>query len=410
MKAIANVPWNENDVRVISHLIDMTLENKMAWDTLANLLKDLTTYDSKQVIDTLLKALEKLHLKTLPNNHDYSKNSLPDVDYSEDIEDGRFNEESTAECIGENTIVRAPAYVEMDSIIRNDDSVNEAKAELVEDDIELLELVKETIDEEIPSDMKEQTKNSVVKYAEYLSENIEQETHEIDNEWYTFVTNDKVNDARIVEQGKEKQQGLIDADGKLKTSQCTFCHKSFKHSSKLIQHERVHTGEAPYECKTCKKRFKQIHHLKGHESIHSGELPYECKICKKRFNQKFNLRSHAKIHTGKIPYECDTCKKRFKSKSNLKTHKRIHTGEVPYQCKTCKKRFKDKGALQKHERIHSGEKPYECKTCKKKFTQSFSLQIHERIHTGEVPLKCNRCNKRFGDPSNLRKHEKIHGK
>ena len=58
MKTIAKKPLNKND---ISNLIDMALENKMPWNALAYLLKDTTTYDPKQVIETLLKALEKLH-------------------------------------------------------------------------------------------------------------------------------------------------------------------------------------------------------------------------------------------------------------------------------------------------------------------------------------------------------------
>ena len=73
MKSIAKTPLNQDD---ISHLIDMALENKMSWNALANLLKDQTTYDPKQVIDTLLKALEKIHLKTPEDDDEYTNNSL----------------------------------------------------------------------------------------------------------------------------------------------------------------------------------------------------------------------------------------------------------------------------------------------------------------------------------------------
>ena len=38
--------------------------------------------------------------------------------------------------------------------------------------------------------------------------------------------------------------------------QCTFCQKAFQTSSSLKSHERIHTGEVPFECKTCKKIFK----------------------------------------------------------------------------------------------------------------------------------------------------------
>ena len=61
MKPIAKKSLTKND---ITNLIDMALENKIPWNSLAHLLKDVTTYDPKQVIDTLLKVLEELHLKT----------------------------------------------------------------------------------------------------------------------------------------------------------------------------------------------------------------------------------------------------------------------------------------------------------------------------------------------------------
>ena len=140
----------------------------------------------------------------------------------------------------------------------------------------------------------------------YLGESAECEVevnalNEIDKEWYTFVTNDKVEDSKIVEnneinfQAKEEQQP-IDANGKIETFQCTFCQNSFRNLSNFRKHERVHTGKAPYECRTCKKRFTRTSSLKMHERIHTGEVPFECKTCKKRFKQKHHLKKHEQIH------------------------------------------------------------------------------------------------------------------
>ena len=38
------------------------------------------------------------------------------------------------------------------------------------------------------------------------------------------------------------------------------------------------TGQRPYKCATCEKAFKHKHHLVEHNRLHSGEKPFQVKF------------------------------------------------------------------------------------------------------------------------------------
>ena len=284
MEPIAKTPLDKND---ISNLIDMALKNKMPWNTLAYLLNEIITYDPKQVVETLLEELKNLHRKMMEIHYDSLPNAKANVDGIEALK------------VNGKEIIQEGNAIDLETEIDDkEDSPNSSlEIGIVDDDIEFLEVVKERVEEDADLEFNESTTS-----FEHNSENYENELgKEIDNEWYTFVTNTKACDKlpdkpkNIADNTNRENEVPIttkdsDSTSKASSLQCTSCLKSFSTNQTLKRHEMIHLGEVPFECKTCKKRFRYTYHLKSHERIHTGEKPYKCKTCVKTFSQSNYLK------------------------------------------------------------------------------------------------------------------------
>uniref|UniRef100_A0A8B9YCD9 C2H2-type domain-containing protein n=1 Tax=Bos mutus grunniens TaxID=30521 RepID=A0A8B9YCD9_BOSMU len=99
--------------------------------------------------------------------------------------------------------------------------------------------------------------------------------------------NCKDGDKRSGEQGKKKHVCHI-----------PDCGKTFRKTSLLRAHVRLHTGERPFVCNWffCGKRFTRSDELQRHARTHTGLLPSPCAQCQKRFMRSDHLTKHYKTH------------------------------------------------------------------------------------------------------------------
>lgn len=213
---------------------------------------------------------------------------------------------------------------------------------------------------------------------------------------------------------KEEAQKLLDEDSRHQPTDAGNQEES-EHENVGTAPENIvppkQNKQKIYSCEieSCSKTFRHLSSFIMHgKCVHSDVRSFTCEICSKSFKTSSNLNVHVKMHKNQRDHKCTLCPQAFFTTSHLKAHMKIHLKQTNYKCEECQKAFIHLSSYKKHQNFHSGIKSHHCRICDRDFSQVCHLREHLRTHSNERNHKCDKCCKAFRRPDTLRVHKKTH--
>ena len=134
-----------------------------------------------------------------------------------------------------------------------------------------------------------------------------------------------------------------------------------------------------------------------------------CDDCGKKLPSKSKLIMHQRTHTGEKPFKCEHCECYFSRKSNIKRHiNAVHYCIKDFSYTECDARFSEKADLKRHiDPVHIGIKNFRFAKCRSTFTQQGYLTQHIKSVHEKIRYSCSVCSKTFSRPSHTKRHMKT---
>ncbi|XP_078669736.1 uncharacterized protein LOC144910461 isoform X1 [Branchiostoma floridae x Branchiostoma belcheri] len=230
---------------------------------------------------------------------------------------------------------------------------------------------------------------------------------------------------------------------------CRFCSYSAKRDFHAKEHEKVHSMKQPkykviitptgsrthlaetvrkrYECQECDYTSEDKSRLVKHQRTHTGEKPYSCKFCPYKTGLNESLWKHMKHHNIKAPMQCEKCSYSTTTMQSLILHNKLHDEETDattevshavsddrdpsatdFQCNICGYMTLERSKLDKHLQLHSSEKAFSCPSCPYRSSSKENVKRHQKHHRSKFPFRCKFCSYSANNSSVVRTHEKLH--